>query len=203
MSMPASAVLTRLTPESVTTPAISRTPLEVAPMYDFNLLVSCSSRGHAAARGEILKLLRFLGDEQPLVARTAARGIVGVKTTLDPRLVVEELRALLASHPRLLQHTCKWVPVDLWTFSDIDSMRNGVAQLKDRIADGETWRMSVEKRRYGAHRLELIQLLAPLVTAKVDLSHPQRILRVDIIGSYAALSVLSPAEILSAAKVGR
>jgi tRNA(Ser,Leu) C12 N-acetylase TAN1 len=169
-------------------------------MYDFNLLVSCSARRHAAARGEILKLLRFLGDARPLVARTAARAIVGVKTALDPRRVVEELRALLARHPHLLQHTCKWVPIDLWTFSDVDSMRKAVAVLKDRIAEGETWRMSVERRRHGVPTLELIQQLAPLVTAKVDLSHPQKILRVDIIGSYAALSVLSPAEILSAAK---
>lgn len=182
---------------------MAHAPLEVAPIYEFNLLVSCSTRGHAGARGEILKLLRFLGDEHPLVARTAARGIVGVKTTLDARLVVEELRALLARHPRLLQHTCKWVPIDLWTLSDIDSMRKAVGQLKDRIADGETWRMSVEKRRYGAHTQELIERLAPLVTAKVDLRHPQRILRVDIIGPFAALSVLGLAEILSVAKAGR
>ncbi len=178
-------------------------PREVAPIYEFNLLVSCSPRGHAAARGEILKLLTFVGDEQPLVAHTAARGIVGARTTLDPRLVIEELRALLARHPRLLQHTCKWVPIDLWTFSDIDSMRNAVGQLKDRIADGETWRMSVEKRQYGAHTRQVIERLAPLVTAKVDLSHPQRTLRVDIIGPFAALSVLGPADILSVAKAGR
>jgi tRNA(Ser,Leu) C12 N-acetylase TAN1 len=176
---------------------------EVAPIHEFNLLVSCSPSGHAGARGEILKLLRFLGDEQPLVARTEARGIVGVKTTLDPRLVIEELRALLARHPRLLQYTCKWVPVDLWTLSDIDSMQKAVGQLKGRIADGETWRMSVEKRRHGTHTRQLIERLAPLVTARVDLRHPQRTLRVDIIGPFAALSVLGPAEILSAAKAGR
>jgi tRNA(Ser,Leu) C12 N-acetylase TAN1 len=175
----------------------------VAPLYEFNLLVSCSTRGLAAARGEILKLLRFLGDEQPLVARTAARRIVGVKTTLDPRLVVRELRALLAHHPRLLQHTCKWVPIDLWTSADIDSMRKAVGQLKDRIPEGQTWRMTVEKRRYGTHTQELIALLAPLLTARVDLRHPQRILRVDIVGPFAALSVLDPADILSVARARR
>jgi tRNA(Ser,Leu) C12 N-acetylase TAN1 len=170
--------------------------------HEFNLLVSCSPRGHAAARGEVLKLLRFLGDDEPVVAHTAARGIVGARTTLDPRLVVEELRALLAHHPRLLQHTCKWVPIDLWTSSDLDSMRTAVWQLKDRIASGETWRMSVEKRRHGVHTQEIVEALAPLVTAKVDLHHPQRILRVDIIGPFAGLSVLRPAEILSVGRAG-
>jgi tRNA(Ser,Leu) C12 N-acetylase TAN1 len=92
------------------------------------------------------------------------------------------------------------VPVDLWTPSDIDSMRKAVGQLKDRIGEGETWRMTVEKRRHGAHTQELIARLAPLLTARVDLHHPQRILRVDIVGPFAALSVLGPDEILSVAR---
>jgi tRNA(Ser,Leu) C12 N-acetylase TAN1 len=125
---------------------------------------------------------------------------VGARTALDPRLVIQELRALLARHSRLLQHTCKWVPVDLWALSDIDSLRKAIGQLRDRIAEGETWRMVVEKRRYGGHTRQLIELLAPLVTAKVDLEHPQKILRVDLIGSLAALSVLRPGEILSTGK---
>jgi tRNA(Ser,Leu) C12 N-acetylase TAN1 len=186
---------------SATAPAVREG--EVAPPYEFNLLVSGATRGLAAARGEILKLLRFLGDEQPLVARTAARGIVGVKTALDPRLVVQELRALLAHHPRLLQHTAKWVPIDLWTSSDIESLRRAVGRLKDRIAAGETWRMTVERRGHGIHTRELIALLAPLLAARVDLRHPQRILRVDMVGPFAALSVLGPADILSVARARR
>ena len=178
-------------------------PVDMFAVPDFSLLVSCVPGPYAASRGEILRLLRFLGDERPLVGRTAARRIVGVKTTLDARGVVQELRELLAHHTRLLQHTCKWVPIDLWAFSDIDSMRRAVDRLKDRIADGETWRMSVERRRHGTHTRQLIEQLAPLVTAKVvDLHHPQRIMRIDIIGAFAALSVLGPSEILSAAKPG-
>ena len=169
-------------------------------LYDFNLLVSCSWGAHHGARAEIIRLLKRLGDEHPLVKHTPAKGLIGVRTVLPAREVTKGLRAMVAEDPSLLYHTRKWVPVDLWTRSDIDSMKEAVMEIRDRIKDGETWRMTVEKRRYTAcHRIEIIKVLAELIGAKVDLDHPDKILRIDLIGRYAAISVLTPEEIFSLA----
>jgi len=168
-------------------------------MYDFNLLVSCSWGMYGAARAEILNVLKTLGDERPVMRRTIARGIMGVKTSLEPRRVVQELRKLFARDPLVFQHTLKWVPVDLWTYSDMESMKEAVLKLRDRIHSGEKWRMTVEKRRYALHhKIDIIKELAELIDARVDLENPDKILRVDIIGEYAGLSVLAPMEIFSA-----
>jgi len=170
-------------------------------MYDFNLLVSCPWGVYGKAKREIIHILEVLGDESPLVKRTIAEGIIGVKTRLDTREVVYGLRRLFNEDPFAFQHTLKWVPVELWTLSDMDSMKEGVRKLRNRIHAGERWRMTVEKRRYSLHhKIEIIRELADLVDEKVDLENPEKILRVDIIGRYAGMSVLKPTDMFSLAK---
>jgi tRNA acetyltransferase TAN1 len=170
-------------------------------MYDFNLLVSCSWGVYREAKKEIINILEMLGDESPLVKRTIAEGIIGVKTRLNPRGVVNGLRRLFDEDPFAFQYTLKWVPVDLWTLSDIDSMKQGVGKLRNRIHAGERWRMTVEKRRYSLHhKIEVIRELADLVDEKVNLENPEKILRLDIIGRYAGISVLTPQDVFSVAK---
>ncbi len=83
----------------------------------------------------------------------------------------------------------------------MDSMKAATKKLSIRIIVGETWRMTVEKRRYTQyHKIEIITELAKLIEAKVDLEHPDKILRVDIIGKYAGLAVLRPLDVFSVAK---
>jgi len=170
-------------------------------MYDFNLLVSCSWGVYGETKREIVNILTTLGDESPIVKRTIAAGIIGIKTKLDPREVVYGLRRLFNEDPFAFQYTLKWVPVDLWTHSDMDSMKEGVRKLRDKIHAGERWRMTVEKRRYTLHhKNEVIRELAELINEKVDLKNPEKILRVDIIGKYAGMSIITPQEVFSVAK---
>ena len=170
-------------------------------MYDFNLLVSCPWGDYKRARKEILQIMRKLSDKEPFVKQTAARGIIGVRTRIDSREVIQRLRQLFDEAPFIIQHTLKWVPVDLWTRSTLDSMKEGVTQLKNKIHTGERWRMTVEKRRYSRyHKIEIIRELADLIDEEVDLENPDKILRIEIIGKYAGLSVLTPQDTFSVAK---
>jgi len=170
-------------------------------MYDFNLLVSYSWGVYGRAKKEIVQVLEMLGDEGPLVKRTIAEGIIGVRTSLDSREVVRGLRRLFNEDSFVLQYTLKWVPVDLWALSDMDSMKEAVRKLRNRIRAGEKWRMTVEKRRYSRHhKIEIIRELAEFIDEKVDLENPEKILRVDIIGGYAGMSVLKPTDIFSVSK---
>ena len=170
-------------------------------MYDFNLLVSCAWGAYERARREILQILRKLGDGEPLVKRTAARGIIGVRTTMNSREVIQRLRELFDEDPLLIQHTLKWAPVDLWRSSALDSMKEGIAELRKKFHGGERWRMTLEKRRYTRfHKIEIIRELADLIDEEVDLENPDKILRIEIIGKCAGLSVLAPQDIFSVAK---
>jgi tRNA(Ser,Leu) C12 N-acetylase TAN1 len=100
-----------------------------------------------------------------------------------------------------VQYT-RWLLVDVGP--DVEAMKDAVHRLRDRIEPTETWRMTLEKRRYTHHhQVELIRILADPIAAKVDLVHPDKILRVDILGPQAAMSVLTPGDIFSVAPAPR
>jgi tRNA(Ser,Leu) C12 N-acetylase TAN1 len=157
--------------------------------------------GYQRARRESLSILKALGDEQPTVSRTLVRDLIGVKTGLAPRDVIRRLRALQERDPLRVHYTCKWLPVDAWGSSDVEAMKDAIRGLRDRIEPTDTWRMTLEKRRYTQHhQLELIRILAAPIDAKVDLTHPDKILRVDILRPHAAMSVRTPDDIFSTAR---
>jgi len=171
-------------------------------MYDFNILVSCPWTMIWRAKREIFDILKLLGDENPIIKPTMARGIIGVRTRLDSREVVQGLQKLFIKDPLAFQYTLKWAPTDFWTYSDMGSMKEAVMNIKEKIHKREKWRMTVEKRRYTRyHKIEIIKELAELIQEKVDLKNPDKIVRIDIIGKYAAVSVLSPNEIFSTTKL--
>jgi tRNA acetyltransferase TAN1 len=170
-----------------------------AAEYDFNLLVSCPWGWYPKARAEIARILTELGDKQPKIQMTLARGIIGVKTCLDSRSVIRSIHALFEKDSLAIQRSLKWAPIDYWTTSDMESIKEGVVRLRGMIEHGETWRMTVEKRRYTAfHAIEIIREAAELIDEKVDLKNPKKIVRIELIGGHAGISVLKPEEVFSA-----
>ena len=162
------------------------------------MLVSYPLRFFRRARSEVIEVLKILGDEEPEVERTIVSGIMGVKTGLDPKEIVKKLRELYERDPLAIQYTFKWIPIEKWVESDIDSMKNAIEELVHQIRENESWRMTVEKRRYNKlHKIEIIRELAELIDRKVDLENPDKIVQVEIIGKYAGISVLQPNEIFS------
>jgi tRNA(Ser,Leu) C12 N-acetylase TAN1 len=167
-------------------------------MYDYNILASSRWEAVAKAKNELRQLLAALGDASPVVERTIARGIIGVRTVLDSRSVVAKLKERVARDPDAVSYVLKLRPVDLWTDPELAALKGAVQQLSERIKPGEKWSMEVEKRRFTKlHRIEIIEQLAELIDEKVDLEKPNKILTIEILGKSAAVSVLKPEEIFS------
>lgn len=171
-------------------------------MYDFNLLVSHSWGTDSPARNEIKTMLKKIGDESPIIRRTLARGITGVKTNLDPRVAITALQNLHRADPTQFQFTLKWIPIDAWTTSEIDAIKSQVDKLKAQILSGERWRLTVEKRRFTKyHKMEIIREVAELINEKVDLKRPDKILILQIIGNETGIAILRPEEIFSTVRL--
>ncbi|MFQ5711116.1 MAG: hypothetical protein ACE5GD_04955 [Candidatus Geothermarchaeales archaeon] len=145
--------------------------------------------------------MKEFGDPEPVVEQTLARGIIGVKTSLDTRGVVSRLCRVLRDRPEAITFTLKWVPIDLWTYSDLESMKRAVSEISDGILPYERWRMTVEKRRYATlHKIDIIKELAPLIPGEVNLEEFEKEVRVEVIGKYAGISILKRGEALSVVK---
>lgn len=165
-------------------------------MFEFNLLVTYSL-DFLGARKEIDKVLKLIGDESPSIRRTIVKGIIGVFTSLDVHHLSSKLEKIALENPKIFYFTQRWIPIDIWTISDIPNMKEGVKKVA-KIESTDRWKMVVEKRKYEVnHVLDIIKELAEVVGGKVDLRKPEKILRIDILGPYAGISLLQPNEIFS------
>ncbi len=170
-------------------------------MYSYNLLVSYRFNEFQQARDEVVNLLAEMGDPDPVVQKTEVKGIIGVKTFIHSREVISRVREYFHQDAQKVQHAVKWVPVDIWSNSELENMVETVKTLKDQIDENETWAMDLEKRKYPAHHVyQIVTRLAEPFTQKVDLKKPDKYLRVDIIGEQAGISVLKPTDIFSIAR---
>jgi tRNA(Ser,Leu) C12 N-acetylase TAN1 len=167
-------------------------------LYEYNLLASTEWGSWRKAKAELGRQLKSLGDSSPVIERTIARGVLGVRTSLDPRNVVARLNELVVENPNAINYILKLRPVDLWTAPTIADLKVAVSSLKGQIRPGETWGMEVELRRFTSlGKMQIIQPLAELIDEKVDLRNPHKTVWIEILGNAAAVSVLKPEDLFS------
>jgi tRNA acetyltransferase TAN1 len=165
-----------------------------------DLLVSYEWGWFGRAKREILTALQRFGDERARVERTRVKGIALVHTAFDGREVVRRCRQLF--HEEFaFEHATKWVPVDYWCDTDLESLRKLLAEtVCPQIAANETWAMQVEKRRWGQyHTRDIIAHLAPAIDRRVDLDRPDKLVHLDVVDGKTAVSVLRPGDFFAIA----
>lgn len=164
-----------------------------------DLLISHQWGRFRPARREVMEVLRRLGDDQATMEWTVVNGISVLHTSLDGREVIAECRKLLRESEMAFEFAVKWVPVDYWCDTDIDAMKTLIEnQVVGCIGPGESWAMKVHKRRWQTyHTDEIVNYLAPSIDRKVDLTSPDKIVWIDVIGLNTAVSVLRPDDIFS------
>ena len=165
-----------------------------------DLLVSYNWGQFSRARPEIIRILKRFGDPGPWVVKTSVMGIAFVHSSLDNREVIKRCRALWESDPlNSFEFAIKWVPVDYWCATELTAMKDVIDnKIKQQIEKNRTWGMQVHKRRWQQyHTIEITEFLATDIDRKVDLTHPDWIVWVDVIGGDTAISLLKPQDIFS------
>lgn len=163
-----------------------------------DLLVSYYWGHLSRARREIVHVLRKLGDPAPKVERSDVIGIAIVHTSLNNREVIQKCEQLFKDG-FVFRFAIKWVPVDFWCETSLDSIKKVIDEsVAPEIGENETWGMKVEKRRWQEyHTIEIIERLAANIDRTVNLSNPDKWIRVDILGQKTAISLLRPGETFS------
>ncbi len=126
-------------------------------------------------------------------------GIGVAQTCLDGRDVIHQCRQLYHAGKCRFEFAVKWVPVDDWCWTELASMKHLINQkVLPRLPPDETWAMQVNKRRWQAyHTIDIVSALAADIDRQVNLSQPDKIVWVDVIGNETAISLLKPDEIFS------
>jgi len=169
-------------------------------LNDFNLLVTTSRGSEEDACSEIWFLIGEMGDREVKVDKTGIRGLIAARTALDPFNVIDKLRIILKERPDEFRYTLRVIPVEKVVRTDLDEIRRSVVELGSRIGENETFRVTVEKRFTSIHTRDIIEAAAANIQHKVNLSRPDKIVLIEVVGGFTGVSVIKPEDTISVVK---
>lgn len=172
-------------------------------MNDFNLLLSSARGTEEEANHEIEYLLRELGDPHPTTDFAPVSGLTVAKTKLEPVKVIPGLRAVLRYRPWQFRYILKVKPVEQVVPCEISAIASAVVERIKKVKPNETFRVSLEKRRNQISSREIIDAVAQKIPRKVELRNPDKIVLIEIIGTIAGISIITPRSILGIEKEKR
>ncbi len=167
---------------------------------DFNLLATSEIRSQSEACSELWMLLRAVGDEIPAVDRSPVRGLITARTKLDPVEAIESLRDELHRSPDSFRVILRIMPVEAVVRTEIGVIAEAAQRLASKIGEGESFRVTMEKRRTGLRSREVVDAVAGGIDRRVDLEEPDWVVLVEIIGNHTGISVVRPEGLLNVQK---
>lgn len=168
---------------------------------DFNIIATTTRGNERPMINEILHLLKEeLGDAQAQASKTKIRGLIVAKTTYNPYEVMEKFRTILTERPYEFRYALRIMPIELVVPTDLAEIKKTTEELSKRIAENQTFRITVEKRFTELHSRDLIEAAAGDINRKVDLKNPDLILQIEVLGALTGISLLKPTDILAVIK---
>lgn len=165
-------------------------------MAEVNLLVTFDPVHKESAKKEIESLVKDIKQEAKIVK--IDEGLAQL-TAKDARKVVSELLKIAKKNIEKFKYTFHWWPVDKWCKAEIKDMQKVIAEIQKGIKEEDKWKMDFAKKQTTKEYPKniIIQLTDVVNKKNVDLSNPEKIIKVEIIGDKAAISLLTKDEAAS------
>jgi len=168
-----------------------------------NLIVTCARHLEPETRQELTNILEKMGDLEPKITITNMSGILTVETKLDPIDIIKKIKEILLDEPWGIRYCLRLMPIQKITETKIESIEEGVLDLMKFISEGESYRISIEKRNSDISSQELISRIAKKIKNKVSLEFPEKIVLVEILGNKTGIAIVKKTDILSVEKTKR
>ncbi|MGD2201205.1 MAG: THUMP domain-containing protein [Candidatus Bathyarchaeota archaeon] len=165
-----------------------------------NLLATSEIWRESEACSELWMLLRAVGDETPNVDRTRVRGLIAASTQLDPLEAIYRLRAELRRDPGGFRTLLRVLPLETTVPTKVEAMVEETRRLSAKIDEGESFRVTLEKRRTNLRSREVIDAVAQFIDREVDLEDYDWIVLVEIVGRMTGISVVPSDGVLNIQK---
>ena len=168
-----------------------------------NLIVTCARHLEPEAEQELKNFLEEVGDSEPTITITKMSGILTANTILNPVEIIKKLRERIIDEPWSIRYCLRIIPIQNTTETNVDSIGKQVSDMKDLISDGESYRISIEKRNSDISSQELIAHIAKNIKNKVSLEFPDKVILIEILGKRAGVAIVRRTDILSVEKTKR
>ena len=168
-----------------------------------NLIITCARHLEPETQEEITRILGELGDPEPKITISSMSGILTAETKLDPVKVVKKIQELILDEPWVVRYCLRIIPIHRVTETKIEEIEEIISELVELIPEGDSYRISIEKRNSDISSQELITKIANKIKNKVSLENPDKIVQIEILGSKTGISILEKSDILSVEKTKR
>ncbi|MDD1772903.1 MAG: hypothetical protein LUQ09_08290 [Methanomassiliicoccales archaeon] len=171
-------------------------------MRAYNLLVTFHHNQKGHAEQEVRDRMKDLGAYVEKLELCDTEGVFLIQVGGDAKVLVSQLKRMCHEDPGQFLYTYHWVPIERWVVSQMSDLRSAVTEIGKGIGDGETWMMHLHKRHFEEHHDDIIAYLTdPLNKGPVNMSDPDRIIAVEILGKSSDISLLNRYELLDVNKV--
>jgi len=168
-----------------------------------NLIITCARHLEPETEEELVGILKELGDSNAKVSITKMSGILTAETKLEPIKVVRKIKERLLDEPWSIRYCLRIIPIQKVIETKIEKIEKTVAEISKQISNGETYRISIEKRNSDLSSQEIISKIASKIKNKVSLEFPDKVILIEILGDKTGISILKKADVLSVEKTKR
>jgi tRNA acetyltransferase TAN1 len=169
-------------------------------IWNFNILATSEPWSESEACGELWMLLRKAGDNAPEVDYSIVRGLITAKTSLNPIEALKKFRFFFHENPDDVKFLLRVIPMERVVRTDLEEIVKASKILSSVIEEEDSFRITLEKRKTDLRSREVIEAVAKVINRKVNLTEPNWIIQIEIVGKVTGISVLKTDELLNIQK---
>jgi len=168
-----------------------------------NLIITCARHLEPETRDELNDILEDFGDSDAQISITSMSGILTAETKLDPIEIVRKIKEMVLDEPWSIRYCLRIIPIQKIIESKMGEIEEAISSMSQEILDGETYRISIEKRNSDLSSKEIITKIADKIKNKVSLEFADKIILIEILGNKTGISILKKSDVLSIEKTKR
>jgi len=168
-------------------------------LNNFNLLVSTSRFNEVNAKAELWFLLLICGDKYPIISSIEFSGLITAFTTLNAKDVIAKVKEILEKDPNFFQYILKIIPIDYVCETNVVTIKEVIQKNHEEYINHEESFKILLKRRKNENidRNSFIESIAKLIDNKVDLTNPDKVISIEVLGNKCGISFLKSDQIIS------
>ena len=97
-------------------------------------------------------------------------------------------------NPYQFRFAIKFVPLERCVVSEIDEIVKAVTELRDKIGEDDTFRITVRRRHTSLENMDVVEAAAEVISRTVNLDNPDWTVWIEIVGEWTGVSIFNREE---------
>ncbi|HEY0089546.1 MAG TPA: THUMP domain-containing protein [Candidatus Lokiarchaeia archaeon] len=142
------------------------------------------------------------GDKYPIISDLEFSGLIVALTNLDVVAVIKKFKSILKNDPEFFQYILKIVPINFVCETNIEVIKQIVQQKYfEFLKPSESFKLKLKRRKNELiERDQFINVVTKNINNRVDLSHPDKIIRIEVLGNFSGISFVEKDDIIRTPK---